>query len=119
MATSALKLVVAVFALLLIVPAHSADSDDRAENLLRQCTSSDTSSERLVCLSYLNGVLDGAVVMQVYVQKPKLCLPDEGVSMEQYRRIVVKWLGDRPNVLHESKRIHAVKALIDAFPCKE
>jgi len=119
MGTQSLKLLVTAFAAMLLTSAQSTDSDSRAESLLRQCNSSNTSMERLTCLTYLNGVLDGAEVMQAYLPKPKFCLPDEGVSMEQYRRIVVKWLEDRPNVLHESKRIHAVKALVDAFPCKE
>jgi len=118
MCTKSPRLLTAVFATLLLAPAQNTE---RAESLLGDCTSK-ADVDRLSCVAYLSGVLDGVVLMQKLMEQQKrapLCLPDEGISMEQYRRIVVKWLEDRPNILHESKRIHAVKALLDAFPCKE
>lgn len=116
MATHSCKLMAAAFAALVMAPAQSTDKEARAESLLVDCTSKAPEAD-LACSAYLMGVLDGAVMMQAH--KKEICLPQEGISGEQYRRIVVKWLEDRPKILHESKRLHAVLALIDAFPCKE
>lgn len=102
--------------------AQNRGSDARAEDLLSDCTADKKSSPDalLFCLHYLVGFVDGALVAQPEQPASKiLCYPDEGVSTEQVRRIVVKWLESHPQNLHTSARIQVMLALHDAFPCKE
>lgn len=46
-----------------------------------------------------------------------VCIPDQATVL-QLARVVVKWLGDHPERLHEAQSVLIVKALQDAFPCK-
>jgi hypothetical protein len=46
------------------------------------------------------------------------CIPDQ-VPILQLARVLVKWLREHPERLHESKRILTVAALKDAFPCTQ
>ncbi len=45
------------------------------------------------------------------------CVPDDKVPVLQLGRVVVKWLHEHPERLHELKGILTVAALRDAFPC--
>lgn len=93
---------------------------DRADKLLLMC-SSDRSTDRVACVSYLIGFLDG-VVLQAAIGRSRIvafCQPADGISGEQARRIVLKWFEQIPERLHEPARIHVALALKQAFPCKE
>jgi len=48
---------------------------------------------------------------------PIACGPDE-VPILQLARVVVKWLREHPERLHEPKGVLAIEALRDAFPCQ-
>ena len=101
-----------------LVPATAAEK--RADDVLRECTDSD-SAMRLSCLAYMSGFMDGIELGQAgsSSEMQRICLPDEGVSAEQARRVVVKWLQDHPKNLHESGRIQVFLAMADAFPCRK
>ena len=54
-------------------------------------------------------------------QKPTLlqfCLPDSGIPVIQAVRVVVKYLKEHPEQLHEDGMGLTVAALIDSFPCR-
>ncbi len=44
------------------------------------------------------------------------CIPDEA-SVAQLARVVVKWLREHPEKLHELKSFVVIEALKSAFPC--
>jgi Rap1a immunity proteins len=106
---------------------------DTGVNLLHQCNDAmrfvDGSAKGaeiasgVTCLGYLSGFLDGYTVTEFIDQSRNnfssspMCLPD-GITAEQGVRIVVKWLTDHPERLHESQRILVMTALVQAFPCK-
>jgi hypothetical protein len=46
-----------------------------------------------------------------------ICLPD-GVSLGQVARVLVQWLRQHPERLHEAKSLLVMAALKDAFPCQ-
>lgn len=46
----------------------------------------------------------------------KTCLPDDA-PIAQYARVVVRWLREHPEKLHEPKSMLVMEALEDAFPC--
>src|SRR5580658_1261385 len=78
-------------------------NERRAEDLLSDCTKG-PSAEGVSCLSYLNGFVSGiAAVQSLYTSaagaKPLtevriVCLPSDGISGEQARRVVVKYMED-------------------------
>ena len=47
-----------------------------------------------------------------------ICFPDGAGSPGQLTHVVVKWLRDHPERLHEPKTILTLDALGDAFPCQ-
>lgn len=54
-------------------------------------------------------------------QKPTLlqfCLPDSGIPLIQAIRVVVKYLNEHPEKLHEDGMGLTVAALTSSFPCK-
>jgi hypothetical protein len=47
------------------------------------------------------------------------CVPDENVRILQLGRVLIKWLREHPERLHEPKTILATDALRDSFPCQQ
>jgi len=53
-------------------------------------------------------------------QKPtplQFCIPDSGIPVIQAARIIVKYLKEHPEQLHEDGMGLTVAALKDSFPC--
>jgi hypothetical protein len=75
------------------------------------------------CFGYLSGVADTYVFWKYTnnTQKAKVyipaCIPEEATTFE-LARVVVKYLNDHPNQLHNSYRLLVMLALEDAYPCK-
>jgi hypothetical protein len=61
------------------------------------------------CLGYINGFVDA---------DDRHCSPD-GVTMQQYIRVVVKFLNDHPEKLHLGRAHLVGEALGNAFPCQK
>jgi len=107
-------------------------TDRRAEDLLKDCAINDTnhpSAEAIGCLAYVGGFVAGiAHVQLIYTvagDKPPMvpvkviCLPSEGISGDQARKIVVKYLEEHPEELHKPAQDEIFVALWKAFPsCK-
>ena len=71
-------------------------------------------------MGYLQGLLDSYIVFST--RDPSLrvyCMPTEGFSIAQARRVVIQWLEAHPQRLHEEARILIFHALADAFPCPQ
>jgi hypothetical protein len=49
----------------------------------------------------------------------KCCPPNGGVSVDQGRLIIEKYMRNNPETLHEQAGVVAGLALVQAFPCKE
>jgi hypothetical protein len=65
---------------------------------------------------YETGILDEHTVWGVRT-RARLCIPSQGVRTEQFVRIVVKYLRETPQSLHERADDLALTALSGAFPC--
>ena len=46
-----------------------------------------------------------------------ICLPEEGIQVEQAMLITTKWLRSHPEQLHQGGRESVFIALAQAFPC--
>ena len=80
-------------------------------------STSDEAMEAIHCLSYLDGFLDGAVLVQSSSDGKLFCLPTSGITISQFGRIAVKWMEHHPARLHESARLLILISLMAAFPC--
>jgi hypothetical protein len=98
----------------------------RSDELLLRCTGRSHAAEALqavdemLCHEYIRGFIDSYVVTVAVhrVTDLHICMPEVGLTNEQSMRVVVKWLTDHPNRLHESARTSVFLALHEAFPCK-
>ncbi len=71
------------------------------------------------CLSYVGGSLDALALSPLVANGNQLiCLPPQGLTPIQVVRIVVKYLRERPEILHQRAVLHVAAALLNSFPCK-
>jgi hypothetical protein len=73
---------------------------------------------QLHCYGYLNGFTDGVRLGSSTSQAAGLCLPADGVAVEQVVLILTKWLRDHPETLHETARMSLFISLLQAFRCR-
>lgn len=72
----------------------------------------------LYCVSYISGFLDSMSLTAKFTKgKRTVCTPERGVSNDQAVRLLVKYLRENPEILHESGRMSLYLALQKAFPC--
>jgi hypothetical protein len=74
--------------------------------------------EFLHCHAFIDGVTATLYIWKAAMQKDKapVCIP-QGVTSEQTDRIVVKYLKDHPEELHQPFGILVFNSLSAAFPC--
>jgi hypothetical protein len=114
-----------IFILLLSVVSASpvyaeADSDTSSGSyFLRACSYflGDKSSDTYV-QTFDSGECSGAVQMLRYTSRRNagVCYPQQATS-GQIARVIVKYLNDHPEKLHEDYRVLSVEALQKAWPC--
>ncbi|KPJ79011.1 MAG: hypothetical protein AMJ54_00695 [Deltaproteobacteria bacterium SG8_13] len=75
---------------------------------------------RCRAMGYIQGLLDSYTVFSTRDPSLKVfCMPEQGVSSAQARILIVKWLKEHPERLHEQARLLVFHALAEAFPCKK
>jgi hypothetical protein len=89
-------------------------------DLLKQCENNTP-----ICNGFVVGVVDtsqliknGATIDEISLGGSHWCLP-AGVTWEQDRLILVKWLKDHPENLHYAAPSLVAAAYAEAFPCKK
>jgi len=99
--------------------------------LLKQCKAAVDFSERsqtmsdseiidaALCSGFMQGITQTNLVYQYGPSKPLFCLPEDGIANLQASRIVLKWLQEHPERLHEGETLLAITAFKQAFPCKK
>jgi hypothetical protein len=91
-------------------------------DILDFCTdpSNKVSLSKGMCIGFTNGVEEGYIFGTVLhgVTKKAFCKP-KGVSRGQVQLIVVKYLKDNPEQLHDFATLLIVKAMAQAFPCQD
>ena len=91
--------------------------------LVEDCLSDDATN-RVACLSYIIGVADIiSVISNLDVSGfAAVCFPPgavtAGVTADQLRRVVVKYLKAHPEETHEPAVLLVTVALREAFPCQ-
>ena len=85
-----------------------------------QAVSAHEKDDSLLCLAYIEGVLDtqGATNdLHPGIKTFRYCVPDE-VPVIQSVRIIVQFLKEHPKNLNVRASLLVLGAMVDAFPCK-
>ena len=112
------------FAIVMTITVSSMSAQTTGDQFLWRCTGETLSKDaaavgEIACLSYLGGLLDATSIQaELSPQSRLLCLPAGGISADQARRVVVKWLKEHPKDLHNPARTMVFAALREAFPCR-
>lgn len=70
------------------------------------------------CVSYLGGIVDATSIWVDWgMMSKKYCQPKE-ITLEQLRKIYIKYANEHPEELHLTASGIAINALIEAFPCE-
>jgi hypothetical protein len=71
------------------------------------------------CVGMTEGVRSSLVMFNKYLPKNmRACFPGDGIMKEQSIRVVLKFLRENPNMLHQEDALLIWLAYIKAFPCK-
>jgi len=118
-----MKVVFLLVAIYCTIPCIAQTSDVDGNQLLERCSAylkardnpPLTAKEQIdagFCLGYLSGITDSNAAL-----KRDFCAPADA-TIEQFARVVVKWLRDNPAKLHLNAGDVSLTALRSAFPCK-
>ena len=70
------------------------------------------------CLGFVDGFMSAASVAQaINLKAMPFCQPKEGISIDQARRIFLKYIAAHPEDLHSTAQLILAVALREAFPC--
>lgn len=76
------------------------------------------SHEMGFCVGIAQGITNLNLLYQYANMKTLFCLPTGGIQNGQAVRVIVKWLREHPERLHESEGVLAVSAFVDAYRCQ-
>src|SRR5258708_480229 len=92
------------------------------EALLTLCEKyeGEVSATVLACASYIQGFLDATSaedeILTAVPRGAEMCLP-KSATYRQHTLVVLKYLRDHPERLHEPRGTLALEALVLAYPC--
>ncbi len=119
-----MKRTITALAILFVIAGQAVCYAD-GNKLLSQCNAALSEPQRInfldagYCMGFLNGLTTTTSIMtKVFNISRPFCMPNN-VTTGQSVRIVVKYLKDHPESLHEDEGFLAMLAFIEAFPCKE
>jgi len=111
--------------------AFSAVTPDDGNKLLDSCKDYPRASQLtaevdrvkvMYCVGYVGGFTDGLIVSKGLMKDksgpPNVCAPEQGVQHGQAVLVVLKWLNEHPNLLHQDAPLLITLALEEGFPCK-
>ena len=71
------------------------------------------------CLGFVDGFMSAVAVAQLIDPKAmSFCQPKKGISLDQARRIFLKYIAAHPEDLHWTAQTILTVALTEVFPCK-
>jgi hypothetical protein len=84
---------------------------------------SGTAADVGYCYGFVEGVRNVLAIWRISANShhesgPHVCMPNEGIENGQAARIIVKYLKDHPEELHEFASLLAMEAFQNAFPCR-
>jgi len=126
-------MVAAIFMIMTAIPAMAVKRTGNdllvdCANLIKTESIESVNKEKLLGIGYCIGLIDGLVtfnyVYEAVLEREgnstmvQMCLPQR-ISTRQSAEIIVKYLQDNPNRLHQSGQALAAQALVTAYPCNQ
>ncbi len=111
-----LSLIVALFIMATSMPVESNETLTTGNDLVRYCEK-ENRIERKYYSGYCDGVIRG-FIDGVNFGMRAICLP-ENITHSQLRKIIMKYLEDRPEILHQWYGLLIANAFTKVFPCEE
>ena len=108
------SILLALALLLASLPASAAFMDG---NELHEMCTSQNEWERLQCLGYLQGVVDGQTYVQQFWSSPLSYCANPTTTVGQVTDTVKMYLADHPEAWHNDAASLVTAALREAFPC--
>lgn len=117
------------FALLMLVSATASSAVSTAyfkigDDLKASCDGTAagepnaSTAEYLLCLGYLQGVVDTDATLAEWGETPRqACIP-RGVTSSRLRQVFLQWLNEHPDQLRFSAASLALAAFSESWPCK-
>jgi hypothetical protein len=115
-----------ILILLILLSANSYSKSDGVK-LLSTCKAADSALngkdlnqesfvEEAYCLGLIRGVYNS---ISIFGQEQlKVCLPEQGIGINQQVKIVVKFLEDNPKELHETDWLLVMLSFQGAYKCQ-
>ncbi len=95
-----------------VITTLRSDSDLAPFEFMKACATTQH------CLGFVDGFMSAASVAQVTNRKAMpFCQPKEGISVDQARRIFLKYIAGHPEDLHWTAQTILAVALSEVFPC--
>jgi hypothetical protein len=112
------RVLVFVLTVTMLSPLCFASGFLDGNDLLEDCSAVNEQSANFssgVCNGYIAGISE----MADTILNPGFICPSDNITARQLVRIVIKYLNDHPEQLHERKPKVVLRALVEAFPCKK
>lgn len=115
----------AVLAGVVFAPVPAAATLDTAQDLERGCKAVDTMQsnnpvadiEMAYCLGAIAGINETMALWKGISPPAPFCLPEKGITLEQSRRLFLKYLQENPLALSDRGGLVYIRAIHEAFPC--
>jgi hypothetical protein len=78
-----------------------------------------STAEYLLCLGYLQGVVDTDATLAEWGEMPRQACMVQGVTSSQLRQAFLQWLDKHPDHLKYSAASLALTAFAETWPCKQ
>ena len=117
-------LLVAIFIVLCSFPAHADTQEEaKAQKLLSAAYILDACKEKPSESAFRKGRCSGQIETLFLLASAGALVPDArfcppgGATMDQTRKVIIKYIDDRPEQLHRPFHDLAIEALRKAWPC--
>lgn len=103
--------------LLISTPAFAISDGNQLEKYCEEVDIKDKSSSNYFASGACLGYLQAVMASLTRTAENKICPPENGISVDQARKIVLKNLKNHPETLHEHPYVIISASLLVVFPC--
>jgi hypothetical protein len=113
------SLIVALFILAVYIPVQADDAGMTGNDLLRRCEwQGENAAIKIMndtfCLGIIAGYTDA--LRTSFRNSEIVCMPNQA-EWEQRKKVVLKYMNEHPEKLHEYYEVLIMEAMEEAFPC--
>ena len=102
---------------LLTHPAHAGVNTDDLANMCRGNTGNPDIGIAM-CNMYIAGVTDMHFYGEYETGQRFFCFKESSVTSGDIRRLFLDWVQKHPDMIHQSARYTLIRAMTEAFPCR-